>query len=467
MIQRGSRMDRLKKISKPQWAVVGFIAAIIGVYMAGVIYHHYHFLSNTFIGPVKVAGQSVKGAIEKVNDELKNYPLVLTENGEEFGYIELGQIDAKITDDKVVKEMLVKQNEWAWLFSYFDKHQIDLTQAVDADDELVAGLIGALNIKNEERTPSQNAILQDSGSGHIVVPESYGNQVSVKSLENGLLKSFDEQSNKLALDTAYDLPEITKDSQAIKDLKAHLDVMSQTKITMTFDGNEVTIPQETIASWLYLDNDGKPQVDTKLVQDYILSVNREYAQLFKPHTFNSTYQGQVQVDPGTLGWYIDRFTESEHIAELIQQTGEFTYEPTINGYGYGMHGNIGDSYVEVDLLNQMMLIYVNGELVLDTPIVSGKLGANTIPGAYEVWQKLEDTDLTGFDPTRNREYVQPVDYWIAFDDQLQGIHDASWQPSFGSSNYLSSGSLGCINTPPAVMKTVFEIVPIGMPVLIF
>ncbi len=131
-----------------------------------------------------------------------------------------------------------------------------------------------------------------------------------------------------------------------------------------------------------------------------------------------------------------------------------------------MNGSIGDTYVEVDLTHQMMLIYIDGELVLDTPIVSGKIGANTIPGAYQVWEKLENTDLTGYDPTRNRNYVQPVDYWIAFDDQLQGIHDANWQPYFGGDAYLTGGSLGCINTPPSVMSTVYDLVSVGMPVLV-
>ena len=56
---------------------------------------------------------------------------------------------------------------------------------------------------------------------------------------------------------------------------------------------------------------------------------------------------------------------------------------------------------------------------------------------------------------------------MPFDDTGQGIHDASWQASFGGDAYLTAGSLGCINTPPDVMAQVFNTVEVGTPVIIF
>ena len=75
--------------------------------------------------------------------------------------------------------------------------------------------------------------------------------------------------------------------------------------------------------------------------------------------------------------------------------------------------------------------------------------------------------LRGYNPHTDVDYEQPVQYWIAFDDQAQGIHDANWQGTFGGQAYLNSGSLGCVNTPPSVMGQVFELVYYGMPVIIF
>ena len=173
------------------------------------------------------------------------------------------------------------------------------------------------------------------------------------------------------------------------------------------------------------------------------------------------------IEPGTYGWYIDRFAEAEAIADDILAAREVDREPIIGGTGYGWEEDIGSSYVEVDIYNQMMTIYYEGEIVLQTAVVTGTPGTNTVPGTYQVWNKENDTTLLGYNPVTEKDYEQPVDYWIAFDDQAQGIHDANWQGSFGGDAYLTNGSLGCINTPPGVMPQVFELVYHGMPVIVF
>ena len=143
-------------------------------------------------------------------------------------------------------------------------------------------------------------------------------------------------------------------------------------------------------------------------------------------------------------------------------------EPAIVGTGYNTGGDdIGSSYVEVDMTNQTMFIYIDGQQALSTPIVTGAIGSNTIPGAYSVWNKEENAILRGTRVQSGTDYEQPVSFWLPFDDTGQGIHDANWQSSFGGEAYLYSGSQGCINTPPDVMPRVFELVSLGMPVIVF
>ena len=115
-----------------------------------------------------------------------------------------------------------------------------------------------------------------------------------------------------------------------------------------------------------------------------------------------------------------------------------------------------------------MYVYQNGQMVISTPIVSGRAGiADTIPGAYAIWNKEMDAKLKGYNWIYEKEYTTPVKYWMPFDTVGQGIHDASWQPTFGGDWYLSNGSLGCINTPTNVMAQVFNTVEVGTPVIIF
>ena len=114
-----------------------------------------------------------------------------------------------------------------------------------------------------------------------------------------------------------------------------------------------------------------------------------------------------------------------------------------------------------------MWIYRDGQLVVETPIVTGQVGTDTIPGAYSVWNKAENENLKGYNPRTEKEYDVPVSYWIPFDDTGQGIHDADWQANFGGTTYLERGSLGCVNTPPWIMGEVYAAIDIGMPVIVY
>ena len=115
-----------------------------------------------------------------------------------------------------------------------------------------------------------------------------------------------------------------------------------------------------------------------------------------------------------------------------------------------------------------MYYYVNGELALSTPIVSGYAASTeTVPGAYAIWNKESPSILVGTNQQRGNDYEQPVQYWLPFDDTGQGIHDANWQGSFGGDVFTYAGSQGCINTPPAVMAQLYNMVEVGTPVIIF
>ena len=48
-----------------------------------------------------------------------------------------------------------------------------------------------------------------------------------------------------------------------------------------------------------------------------------------------------------------------------------------------------------------------------------------------------------------------------------GIHDASWRASFGGNIYQSRGSHGCINTPYAAAKKIFDVIEKGDPIVVY
>lgn len=451
-------------------------AAGIGVflllYLLGIWFFQSHFVPNTKVGAISVSQMSLENAQTHVQEALEKQQILLAENDQELGYIELSQLNVQSETGEVLTQLLEQQSAAKWPVYLFSAPQSveQFDEYVTFDPSLLEALIANVGVNNQERTASEDAYIGINEAGvYQIKEEVYGQQISATSFEKALENQLEQGKNNLDLAAAYIQPLVRQDTPEVTSLQARLDQMQQVAITLELDGESIQIPNSEIASWIFVDDNQEPQVNVELIEDYLYSLNEEYASLFKTREFASTYQGVVTIEPGTYGWYIDRFTEAENIAANVLAGESATREPVIGGSGYGLDINddIGASYVEVDVYHQMMTIYIGGEVALQTPIVTGTPGTNTVPGTYQVWNMEEDSTLVGYNPRTEMDYEQPVDFWIAFDDQAQGIHDANWQSTFGGEAYLSNGSLGCINTPPGVMPDVFELVYYGMPVIIF
>ena len=117
------------------------------------------------------------------------------------------------------------------------------------------------------------------------------------------------------------------------------------------------------------------------------------------------------------------------------------------------------NYIVVYLSKQKLYYYENKRLVLSTPITSGRDNL-TKPGNFKIWNKVRNTELKG------KDYVSKVKYWLAYNGNSFGIHDASWRKRFGTMDYKWVGSHGCINVPTKAMKKLYNMVEIGTPVYI-
>lgn len=443
--------------------------ALVIIYFIGFWFFQTRFVPNTKIGAIEISQLSKPAAQQRIQTELESYELTIAEDEEILGFIHLNQLDIATESDSFLERLLTDQSPAKWPLHLFigPKHNVQLEEAVTLNETALTALLHTIGVHNNDRSEAKNAFIALNDQGvYQLQDEVYGQQVSAVSLEKAIITKLEEGAHQLELSEAYIQPEVNTENEQLLALQTKLDQMQNVPITLNLEGEKITVPKETVASWITVENQ-EPSVDTVLVEDYLLELNRQYSGLFQQREFESTYQGTVMIEPGTYGWYIDRFAEAEAIADDILAAREVDREPIIGGTGYGWEEDIGSSYVEVDIYNQMMTIYYEGEIVLQTAVVTGTPGTNTVPGTYQVWNKENDTTLLGYNPVTEKDYEQPVDYWIAFDDQAQGIHDANWQGSFGGDAYLTNGSLGCINTPPGVMPQVFELVYHGMPVIVF
>ena len=117
------------------------------------------------------------------------------------------------------------------------------------------------------------------------------------------------------------------------------------------------------------------------------------------------------------------------------------------------------TYVDVDLANQRVTYYENGVEIISSGCVSGNtsLGRGTPKGTWRILSHVAGKTLTG--PT----WRVWVDYWMQFTPSACGLHDATWRSSseFGSGNYTSNGSHGCVNLPHSFAADLFNRVNVG------
>ena len=117
-------------------------------------------------------------------------------------------------------------------------------------------------------------------------------------------------------------------------------------------------------------------------------------------------------------------------------------------------------YIEVDVAEQMMYLYLDDELRLSTPVVTGNLAAGdgTPAGIYPAINRARNVALI------NNHFAN---YWIGFTTRGHGIHDALWRNTFGGKIYQTAGSAGCVNTPLDMVEQFYDLAYPGMPVVVF
>lgn len=455
--------------------IVLLTIVVLGLgYGAGIGFYAEKFQANTSFGNIDISNLSLAEAQERIESDINEQTVTITENGKELGTFSMADLKAQVNTQAFLEASYNNQDPVLWLMGFFDSVEYDnvLMNHIRIDDLAIEAALAEVGISNEGRIVAQDAYIDyGQGRGYFVVPEEVGTQLDLEKIKELVVSGIQSGSSTIEINQSYLQPEVTTEDEKITSVMAQIDQVSNTKITLTIAGKEEVISKEQVLEWMYFDSNNEVVFDQNLIYEWLGTLNDKYATFDDVRQFSSTLQGTVEVPAGTLGWSIDRETETQNIAADLYAGVDVTREPAIVGTGYANslagESDIGTSYVEVDMTNQMMYVYVDGARVIETPIVTGQIGTSTVAGAYSVWNKETDTDLKGFNEHTGVDYVQPVSFWIPFDDTGQGIHDANWQPAFGGEIYKTNGSLGCINTPPGVMPQVFEHVTLGMPVIVF
>lgn len=461
-----------KKRKKTAAIVAGIIIGVLVlIYVGFAIFFSSHFMFFTKINGTDFSLKSVSQVEAYMKQQVADYVLTLKESDGGSEKISGSDISLKYVPGEQLEKLAKKQNNFLWITSLWNHPKITSEIGVEYDKDALAKITEGLEcLKPENQTVSVDAHPEFQNDKFVVVPEVVGTQIDTEKFNEAVTKAINGFKPTLDLfkTGCYILPRFVSDSQEVV---AATDAMnSYLGANVTYDFNPATevVDASVISQWVTVDADMNVTFNEEAVRAFIQSLADKYDTKGKPRTFTTATGNTVNVTGGSYGWKIDQEAEYNALIANIQNAETVTREPNYASRAASHEGNdVGSTYAEVDLSNQMMYFVQNGQVVLQSGIVTGNpnKGNGTPQGVYSLAYKALDQVLRGTKkPDGTYEYETPVKFWMPFNGGI-GFHDATWQSSFGGSRYQTNGSHGCVNLPYDVAAQLYNLITAGTPVV--
>lgn len=461
-----------KKRKKTAAIVAGsIIGVLVLIYVGFAIFFSSHFMFFTKINGTDFSLKSVSQVEAYMKQQVADYVLTLKESDGGSEKISGSDISLMYVPGEQLEKLAKKQNNFLWITSLWNHPKISSEIGVEYDKDALAKITEGLEcLKPENQTVSVDAHPEFQNDKFVVVPEVVGTQIDTEKFNEAVTKAINGFKPTLDLfkTGCYILPRFVSDSQEVV---AATDAMnSYLGANVTYDFNPATevVDASVISQWVTVDADMNVTFNEEAVRAFIQSLADKYDTKGKPRTFTTATGNTVNVTGGSYGWKIDQEAEYNALIANIQNAETVTREPNYASRAASHEGNdVGSTYAEVDLSNQMMYFVQNGQVVLQSGIVTGNpnKGNGTPQGVYSLAYKALDQVLRGTKkPDGTYEYETPVKFWMPFNGGI-GFHDATWQSSFGGSRYQTNGSHGCVNLPYDVAAQLYNLITAGTPVV--
>lgn len=443
--------------------IVVFILLV--VYLGAAFFFRTHYLPNTTVGNVTCGYKTAEYVEEENEAQVSRYSLLLNDRKDTLYVLKGKDFDYNYVNQGEEAVILESQNPFSWPAALFKESTYSLSYSVSYDEAKLTDIIDHLGLFKEDYIEQPvDAYIELNESGYTIVPEVMGNVPIAEQIHEEILTAVSNSAASLTLSSAcYVAPKTFSSSEVILSAASTMDNYLKATITYEIEGADEVFSKENIMSVLIIDQDYNISIDTAKVDKFVQHLASTYNTYGDTREFLTSLGDVVKIGGGDYGWVINKKKEAAQIISDISGGVPVSREPIYEQTAVQSGPNdIGDTYIEVDYTNQHMYYYKEGELILDSSFVSGNLskGNGSPDGVFSVSYKQRNATLRGED------YESSVDYFIVFAYNV-GFHDASWRKTFGGDIYLTKGSHGCINMPADAVKTLYEKVSKGTPVVAY
>lgn len=476
----------------------GLSLGLLGL-LALTMYYRSNFPVNTWINGVYCTGKS----IEQVNEELVSAQeaSVITIVDADCANWEIDMPAAGIRPDfsDALKAYLRKNATVFWMDNLKKPVSSNLVPGkYTADEEALLACFQDLPFVAEERGKAEGVRVKLSPDGFVLQDGNTGRlnlQKACAYIQECLAEG--QTVIDLSAGECYEELEDSALDKRQRDIWEQIDrlIARGSRIVYDMGAEQIPLTPAVLSGFVktgadgcpMLDDDGQIGLDEEKIRLWVDALAADYDTCGTEKQFASTRGDMVTVKYVTYGTKLDAEAEKAYLMEALNGRGlgaadgmddaadaesgtgaealpgTDMHVPAYiqKGYVRGLD-DIGDTYIEIDMTEQKMYYYAKGELELETDVVTGNTGRRmgTPQGINYVHAKQRNQTLRGAD------YASFVKYWVPVVGNV-GIHDASWRGSFGGQIYQTNGSHGCINTPSGNMSQLYEMLEVGMPVIMF
>ncbi len=417
---------------------------------------------------------------------------VHTENNDFEMHVNPADIDFSYDFEQALGFFLESQNSWLWPSNVISNKSGTLNPIVSFNTDKLDAVLDAEELFTYDEAPEVSYECED---GVYVLKDNLMHRPRTKEMREAVYSCIYDSGEELVLDDSffYDV-EYTPEQMAT--IAEYSDVKSMLGAHLTYLLGDVTeeIDESVSSSFLLRDEDGNPvpnenahdedegpvtgegedEPETGVRNDpylwnddaieaWVDDFADRHDTVGGTRRFETTAGNEIEISGGIYGNKINRDVEKEYLKDALRKRLTEEHVPEYEQMALHQGTNdVGDTYVEVDMTAQKLYFYQDGELIIDTPVVTGDMARrmSTPSGTNYVYFKQRNRTLIGPD------YATFVNYWMAVNGHI-GIHDATWRSTFGGDIYKSNGSHGCINTPMEAVSRLYEMVEVGTPVIMY
>lgn len=362
----------MTSLKKKLLLILGISIIVLAMAYCGVsAFFFRHFFPNTVINGVDASGRTAEAAQERLEEEIARFTLVIEGRNGRNETIIGADVGLRPIYGTAIQDKLEAQNGFLWIFSLWNVDYSQMERVLSYDEAKLKEVAERMECLNEAiMEQPENAYISEYDNGYSIVPEKMGTWINRERFYEVLDSAIMNLENKVDLDeeNCYVNPEYTSESEKLQSALGTLNKYAGAKVI--YDYGE-TVDGEIISTFLSVDENFEVSINRDAVFECVRQMASKHNTIFGKRTFMTSYGKEVNITDGDYGWWMNKEAETTRLIEDIM-SGETVNRDAVYLQQAASHeGNdYGDTYVEINLTAQHLFVYVDGELAMETDVVT-------------------------------------------------------------------------------------------------